>query len=54
MEDIIEKFAQRLEISSDKARQGISITSKYFLQNSEPVVATGVLSMLSSLSLIHI
>jgi hypothetical protein len=48
MEDIIEKFAQRLEISSDKARQGISITSKYFLQNSEPVVATGVLSMLSS------
>ena len=48
MEDIIEKFAQRLEISSDKARQGISITSKYFLQNSEPVVATGVLSMLPS------
>lgn len=48
MEDIIEHFAQRLEISPDMARQGISITSKYFLQNSEPVVATGLLSMLSS------
>jgi hypothetical protein len=48
MEDIIEHFAQRLEISSDMARQGISITSKFFLQNSEPVVATGLLSMLPS------
>jgi hypothetical protein len=46
MEDIIEHFAQRLEISSDMARQGISITSKFFLQNSEP--ATGLLSMLPS------
>jgi len=44
MEDIIEHFAQRLEISPDTARQGISITSKFFLQNSEPVVATGLLS----------
>ena len=48
MEDIIEHFAQRLEISPDMARQGISITSKFFLQNSEPVVATGLLSMLPS------
>jgi len=48
MEDIIEHFAQRLEISPDTARQGISITSKFFLQNSEPVVATGLLSMLPS------
>jgi hypothetical protein len=48
MEDIIEHFAQRLEISPYTARQGISITSKFFLQNSEPVVATGLLSMLPS------
>ena len=48
MEDIIEHFAQRLEISPDMTRQGISITSKFFLQNSEPVVATGLLSMLPS------
>jgi hypothetical protein len=48
MEDIIEHFAQRLEISSDMARLGISITSKFFLQNSEPVVAIGLLSMLPS------
>jgi hypothetical protein len=30
------------------ARLGISITSKFFLQNSEPVVAIGLLSMLPS------
>jgi len=48
MEDIIEHFAQRLEISPDMARLGISITSKFFLQNSEPVVAIGLLSMLPS------
>ncbi|MGI9010788.1 MAG: hypothetical protein ACR2F1_06345 [Nitrososphaeraceae archaeon] len=48
MEEIVENFAQRLEISPDMARQGISITSRFFLQNSEPVVATGILSMLPS------
>jgi hypothetical protein len=48
MEDIIEHFAQRLEISPDMAILEISITSKFFLQNSEPVVATGLLSMLPS------
>ena len=48
MEDIIENFAEKLGIEPDMARQGISITSKFFLQNSEPVVATGLLSMLPS------
>jgi len=48
MEDIIENFAEKLGIESDVARQGISITCRYFLQISEPVKATGLLSMLPS------
>ena len=48
MEDIIENFAKKLGIESDVARQGISITCRHFLQISEPVKATGLLSMLPS------
>ena len=48
MEDIIEYFAERLGIEPNAARQGISITSRYFLQNSEPIKASGLLSMLPS------
>ena len=48
MENIIESFAKRLGIEPDVARQSISITSRYFIQNSEPIKATGLLSMLPS------
>jgi len=48
MEDIIENFAERLGIEPNVARQGISITCRYFIQNSEPIKASGLLSMLPS------
>ena len=48
MEDIIENFAERLEIEPNAAKQCISITSRYFIQNSEPIQASGLLSMLPS------
>ncbi len=48
MENIIESFAKRLVIEPNVARQGISITCLYFIQNSEPIQATGLLSMLPS------
>jgi hypothetical protein len=48
MENIIENFAEKLRIAPNVAKQCISITSRYFLQNLEPVVATGLLSMLPS------
>ncbi|HET8855985.1 MAG TPA: hypothetical protein VFM28_00505 [Nitrososphaeraceae archaeon] len=48
MEDIIENFAERLGIEPNAARQGISITCRYFIQNSEPIKASGLLSMLPS------
>ena len=48
MENIIESFAERLGIEPNVARQSISITSRYFIQNSEPIKATGLLSMLPS------
>ena len=48
MEDIIKDFAKRLGIEPNVARQSISITSRYFIQNSEPIKATGLLSMLPS------
>ena len=48
MENIIESFAKRLGIEPNVARQSISITSRYFIQNSEPIKATGLLSMLPS------
>ena len=48
MENIIESFAERLGIEPNAARQGISITCRYFIQNSEPIKATGLLSMLPS------
>ena len=48
MENIIESFAEKLGIEPNAARQGISITCRYFIQNSEPIKATGLLSMLPS------
>jgi hypothetical protein len=48
MEDIIENFAEKLGIAPNVAKQCISITSRYFLQNSEPMQASGLLSMLPS------
>jgi hypothetical protein len=48
MEDIIENFAEKLEVAPYVAKQCISITSKYFLQNLEPIQASGHLSMLPS------
>ena len=48
MEDIVESFAKRLGIEHKAARQGIAITCKHFLQVSEPIKATGLLSMLPS------
>ena len=48
MEDIIESFAEKLGIAPNAAKKGISITCRYFIQNSEPIKATGLLSMLPS------
>jgi hypothetical protein len=48
MEDIVKSFAERLRIEPDVARQGISITCRHFLHISEPIKATGLLSMLPS------
>jgi hypothetical protein len=48
MEDIIENFAEKLGIAPNVAKQCISITSRYFLQNLEPMQASGLLSMLPS------
>ncbi|HEX2406816.1 MAG TPA: hypothetical protein VHJ38_06360 [Nitrososphaeraceae archaeon] len=48
MEDIIESFAERLGIAPNAAKKSISITCRYFIQNSEPIKATGLLSMLPS------
>ena len=48
MEDIIENFAERLGIAPNAAKKGISITCRYFIQNSEPIKAIGLLSMLPS------
>ncbi len=48
MEDIVESFAEKLGISPNAAEKGISITFRYFIQNSEPIKATGLLLMLPS------
>jgi hypothetical protein len=48
MEDIVKSFAERLGIPANTAKKGISITCRHFLQNSEPIKATGLLSMLPS------
>ena len=48
MEDMVESFAKRLGIEHKAARQGIAITCRHFLQVSEPIKATGLLSMLPS------
>ena len=48
MDVMVENFANKLGIEPNAARQGISITCRYFIQNSEPIKATGLLSMLPS------
>lgn len=48
MEYIIEDFAEKLGIEPNAAKQGISITCRYFLQVSEPSKALGLFSMLPS------
>ena len=48
MEDIVESFAERLGIPPNAAKKSISITCRHFLQNSEPIKAIGLLSMLPS------
>jgi hypothetical protein len=48
LEDIVESFTKRLGIEYKATRQGIAITCRHFLQVSEPVKATGLLSMLPS------
>ncbi len=48
MEDIIDNFAEKLEVAPNVAKQCISITSRYFLLNLEPIQASGLLSMLLS------
>ncbi len=53
MENIIESFAEKLGIEPNVARKSISITCRYFILNSEPIKATGLLSMLPT-SLINL
>jgi hypothetical protein len=48
MKDIVKSFAERLRIEPDVARQSISITCRHFLQISDPIKTTGLLSMLPS------
>jgi hypothetical protein len=48
MGEMVENFAKRLGIEPTAARQGIAISFRYFIQNSEPIKATGLLSMLPS------
>jgi|SRR5687768_8763059 len=48
MDDFIGNISQKLDISSNLAKQGIAIVSRFFLQNSEPNKASGLLSMLPS------
>ena len=48
MGEMVENFAKRLGVEPNAARQGIAISFRYFIQNSEPIKATGLLSMLPS------
>ena len=48
MDDYIGNISQKLGFSSNLAKQGIAIVSRFFLQNSEPNKASGLLSMLPS------
>ncbi|HEX7256812.1 MAG TPA: hypothetical protein VF242_02020 [Nitrososphaeraceae archaeon] len=45
---MVENFANRLRKEPNAARKGISITCRYLIQNSEPIKAIGLLSMLPS------
>ena len=48
MGEMAENFAKRLGIEPNAARQGIAISFRYFIQISELIKATGLLSMLPS------
>ena len=50
MEDMIGMFAQKMGIPPELARMGLSMVSKFFLQNSNPNQASGFLSSLPGLS----
>lgn len=50
MEDMVGMFAQKMGIPSELARMGLSLVSKFFLQNSNPNQASGLLSSLPGLS----
>ena len=50
MEDMVGMFAQKIEIPPELARMGLSLVSKFFLQNSNPNEASGLLSSLPGLS----
>jgi len=50
MEDMIGMFAQKMGIPPELARMGLSMVSKFFLQNSSPNQASGLLSSLPGLS----
>lgn len=46
MEDMIGMFSQKMGIPPELARMGLSLVSKFFLQNAEPNQASGLLSSL--------
>src|SRR5687767_759085 len=50
MEDMVGMFAQKMGIPPELARMGLSLVSKFFLQNSNPNEASGLLSSLPGLS----
>ena len=50
MEVMVGMFAQKMGIPPELARMGLSLVSKFFLQNSNPNEASGLLSSLPGLS----
>jgi hypothetical protein len=50
MEDMVGMFAQKMGIPPELARMGLSLVSKFFIQNSNPNEASGLLSSLPRLS----
>ncbi|HET6717358.1 MAG TPA: hypothetical protein VFG90_09530, partial [Nitrososphaeraceae archaeon] len=50
LEDMVGMFAQKMGIPPELARMGLSLVSKFFLQNSNPNEASGLLSSLPGLS----
>jgi hypothetical protein len=48
LDDIFDMFSQRSGLSSNAARMGLSLVSKFLLGNAEPRRASGLMSMLPS------